>query len=224
MQFTKITVATFIALSKLVSADSESFGLVSSHSASAAHLLSVLDKDGLYLTSGSDMFSAVVTDAGKLKFSNGKYAVIGDDGKWTEGSESDGAAGFAVSQGGVTYQGSRSFYAVPTGEAGKYEVSEKNADGAIGVSLMAFTPTGSRAADFTPSEGADASAATTKAASTTTAAAATTASKPTVGAISQITDGQIQNAKTVEVQSENGVAKVAMNGAGAIAAAVALLM
>lgn len=223
MQFTKITVATFIALSKLVSADSESFGLVSSHSASAAHLLSVLDKDGLYLTSGSDMFSAVVTDAGKLKFSNGKYAVIGDDGKWTEGSESDGAAGFAVAQGGVTYQGSRSFYAVPTGEAGKYEVSEKNADGAIGVTLMAFTPSGSRAADFTPSEDADASAATTKAASTT-AAATTTASKPTVGAISQITDGQIQNAKTVEVQSENGVAKFAMNGAGAIAAAVALLM
>ncbi len=289
MQFTKTAVAAFIALINLVAADSEEFGLLSIHSASGAHMLVLQDTgNGLILSSSSTSFSGTVTDAGKLKFTNGKYAVVGTDGSVTDGAEADATTGFGLASGRLTLNGNTGFYAIADGN--DYKLSTKQSGDATSIVLSARTTTGGTAADFSASGAkAAASSAAAPAAATTAAPAAAVsqigdgqvqantkttvaavsqindgqvqantkttvapvsqigdgqiqaakttvapvsqigdgqiqAAKSTVAAVSQITDGQVQAAHSIQVQSENGVARLAMNGAGVIAAAVALLI
>lgn len=214
MQFTSTFAAAIFALANLVAADSETFGLLSIHSGAGAHMLVLQDSgNGLILSSSSTSFSATVTDAGKLKFTNGKYAVVGSDGAVTDGSESDASTGFGVSSGRLVYNGSSGFYAIADGD--NYKLSTKESGDATGIALSARTTTGGTAADFSASGASSEVASTTKASATASAAAQ---------AISQIDDGQIQATATVSQQTENGAAKaVAGLGAGALAAAALLL-
>lgn len=235
MQLTSTFAAALLTFVNVVFADSPEFGIVSIHSASAAHLLFITDKDGLYLSGGTNALSSIITDDGKLKFSNGKYAVVGSDGKWTEGTEAEGSTGFAIANSALTYKGSNSFFAVPSSNAGSFYISENSTNDAIGVLLTAWTPNGSRAADYTPtgSDSTSASAVSSATAASTTAATveavsqindgqvqATTAT--TVAAVSQIGDGQVQATQSVQVQSENGAAQYGIS-AGVLAAVAALL-
>ncbi|KAK5780079.1 Cwp1p PWA37_001542 [Arxiozyma heterogenica] len=237
MQLTSTFACALLAFANVVFADSPKFGIVSIHSASPAHLLSLYDKNGLVLSGGLDALSSVITDDGKLKFSNGKYAVIGSDGRWTEGTEAEGSTGFAISDSELTYKGSSNFYAIPTSTAGSFYVSQTGASDAISIALSAWTPNGSHAPDYTPTGGdsnsvSASTSASVSAASTTKATAAavsqigdgqvqaTTAA--TVAAISQIGDGQVQATHSVQLQSENGAAQYGVS-AGALAVAAALL-
>ncbi|KAG0654616.1 hypothetical protein C6P44_000807 [Monosporozyma unispora] len=226
-----MAVAAFLTLLKIVTADSQEFGIVSIHSASAVHYLSLHDKDGLYLTSGPDSLSASVTDAGKLKFSNNKFVVIDKDGKWIEGSENDASTGFAISSGRVTYQDKENFYAVPTTNPANYVISGQDDNGAIGVALTAFLTSGSRANDFEPSAekvskvGSTTIDATSSGTSPDIIVPPTSTPAVTVAAISQITDGQIQATHSIQIQSENGVAKIGFpGGVGSLGMAIALLI
>lgn len=233
MQLTSTLACALLAFANVVFADSPQFGIVSIHSASPAHLLSLYDKNGLVLSGGLDALSSVITDDGKLKFSNGKYAVIGSDGRWTEGTEAEGSTGFAISDSELTYKGSSNFYAIPTSTAGSFYVSQTGASDAISIALSAWTPNGSHAPDYTPTGGdSNSSSASAAAASTTKATAAavsqigdgqvqaTTAATAT--AVSQIGDGQVQATHSVQVQSENGAVQYGVS-AGALAVAAALL-
>ena len=112
---TALSVALF-ALAKMVIADSEEFGLVSIRSGSDLQYLSVYSDNGtLKLGSGSGSFEATITDDGKLKFDDDKYAVVNEDGSFKEGSESDAATGFSIKDGHLNYKSSSGFYASRTG-------------------------------------------------------------------------------------------------------------
>lgn len=101
---TALSVALF-ALAKMVIADSEEFGLVSIRSGSDLQYLSVYSDNGtLKLGSGSGSFEATITDDGKLKFDDDKYAVVNEDGSFKEGSESDAATGFSIKDGHLKLQ------------------------------------------------------------------------------------------------------------------------
>ena len=187
MQLISIFSTTLLSLANIVFADSPEFGIVSTHSASAAHLLSITDNNGLFLSGGPNILSSFITDTGKLKFSNGKYVVVSSDGKWIEGSESEGSTGFAIASGSLTYKGSSWFFAIPSSKAGSFFISETRTDDSIGVSLTAWASNGSRAADYTPSGNNETTS--------------------TIVAVSQIDDGQVQATESVQVQQENGAAR-----------------
>ncbi|AJS49516.1 Cwp1p [Saccharomyces cerevisiae YJM1400] len=235
---TALSVALF-ALAKMVIADSEEFGLVSIRSGSDLQYLSVYSDNGtLKLGSGSGSFEATITDDGKLKFDDDKYAVVNEDGSFKEGSESDAATGFSIKDGHLNYKSSSGFYAIKDGSS--YIFSSKQSDDATGVAIRPTIKSGSVAADFSPSDSSSSSSASASSASassstkhsssiesveTSTTVETSSASSPTASVISQITDGQIQAPNTVYEQTENAGAKAAVGmGAGALAVAAAYLL
>ncbi|EJS42970.1 cwp1p [Saccharomyces arboricola H-6] len=238
---TALSVALF-ALAKMVVADSEEFGLISIRSGSDLQYLSVYSDSGaLKLGSGSNSFAATVTDDGKLKFDDGTYAVVNDDGSFKEGSENDAATGFSIKDGNLNYKSSSGFYAVK--DDSSYIFSSKQSDNATGVAIRATSKTGSVVPDFSPDGVASSSSAssssatkstsstestkasTTISASSVSSAASSASSSTVVSAISQINDGQVQASNTVYEQTENGAVKAAAGmGAGALAAVAALLL
>ncbi|CAI4584519.1 CQS_1a_G0031530.mRNA.1.CDS.1 [Saccharomyces cerevisiae] len=235
---TALSVALF-ALAKMVIADSEEFGLVSIRSGSDLQYLSVYSDNGtLKLGSGSGSFEATITDDGKLKFDDDKYAVVNEDGSFKEGSESDAATGFSIKDGHLNYKSSSGFYAIKDGSS--YIFSSKQSDDATGVAIRPTSKSGSVAADFSPSDSSSSSSASASSASpssstkhsssresveTSTTVETSSASSPTASVISQITDGQIQAPNTVYEQTENAGAKAAVGmGAGALAVAAAYLL
>ncbi|AJS53409.1 Cwp1p [Saccharomyces cerevisiae YJM1450] len=235
---TALSVALF-ALAKMVIADSEEFGLVSIRSGSDLQYLSVYSDNGtLKLGSGSGSFEATITDDGKLKFDDDKYAVVNEDGSFKEGSESDAATGFSIKDGHLNYKSSSGFYAIKDGSS--YIFSSKQSDDATGVAIRPTSKSGSVAADFSPSDSSSSSSASASSASassstkhsssiesveTSTTVETSSISSPTASVISQITDGQIQAPNTVYEQTENAGAKAAVGmGAGALAVAAAYLL
>ncbi|CAI4939250.1 BAD_collapsed_G0033040.mRNA.1.CDS.1 [Saccharomyces cerevisiae] len=235
---TALSVALF-ALAKMVIADSEEFGLVSIRSGSDLQYLSVYSDNGtLKLGSGSGSFEATITDDGKLKFDDDKYAVVNEDGSFKEGSESDAATGFSIKDGHLNYKSSSGFYAIKDGSS--YIFSSKQSDDATGVAIRPTSKSGSVAADFSPSDSSSSSSASASSASaspstkhsssiesveTSTTVETSSASSLTASVISQITDGQIQAPNTVYEQTENAGAKAAVGmGAGALAVAAAYLL
>ncbi len=235
---TALSVALF-ALAKMVIADSEEFGLVSIRSGSDLQYLSVYSDNGtLKLGSGSGSFEATITDDGKLKFDDDKYAVVNEDGSFKEGSESDAATGFSIKDGHLNYKSSSGFYAIKDGSS--YIFSSKQSDDATGVAIRPTSKSGSVAADFSPSDSSSSSSASASSASassstkhsssiesveTSTTVETPSVSSPTASVISQITDGQIQAPNTVYEQTENAGAKAAVGmGAGALAVAAAYLL
>lgn len=188
MQFRTILAAALFSFSQLVLADSEEFGIMSLRSTSAAHLL-FLKENGDKLEFGSgDSLTATITDEGKLKFTDGKYAVAQDDGTFKTGSESEGSTGFAISKSYFTFKGSEAFYAIPDGSS--FAMSSKSADNAISIAVSARSKNGQAIAEYTPSD-----------VSKSNAASSTVA-------VSQITDGQPQATASVSQQTENGAIKV----------------
>ncbi|CAI4044678.1 Cwp1p SKDI_11G1190 [Saccharomyces kudriavzevii IFO 1802] len=231
---TSLSVALF-ALAKTAIADSEEFGLVSIRSGSDLQYLSVYSDDGtLKLGSGSSSssssssFGATITDDGKLKFDDGKYAVVDNDGSLKEGSESDAATGFSIKDGHLNYKSSDGFYAIKKDSS--YIFSSKQSDDATGIAIRPTSKTGSVVPDFAPSDSPSGSSAAQSASSTESSRTSHTtlvssASSAVASVISQITDGQVQAPNTVYEQTENGAVKAAAGmGAGALAAAAALLL
>ncbi|KAL3234854.1 hypothetical protein RNJ44_02642 [Nakaseomyces bracarensis] len=218
MKFSTAFSVALIALAKVVVADSQTFGLLSIHSGSSVHLLGAFaDNGAIVFKSGSNSLSGTVTDAGKLKFSDNTYAVVGSDGSVKEGSEADATTGFSLTGGRLAYKDSTGFYAVPSGT--EYKLSTEDASGSTGIVVSARSATGSTVPDFTPSGSSSGSSAGSSASAATSAAASHTAA-----AISQITDGQIQATSTIHQQTANGAGKVAAGmGAGAVAAIAMLL-
>ncbi|AAS50795.2 ABR025Cp [Eremothecium gossypii ATCC 10895] len=149
------------ALAKMVLADSEAFYFLSIRSASMYHMSSVFEDNGALKLGGStaDALSAVVTDDGKLKLSNGHYAVVDAKGAFTAGSADKASTGFSISRGYVTYKGNSGFY--PVGSSSPYELTlEQPGATSISVALRAQSVTGASSVDdFEPAEGAARSAA-----------------------------------------------------------------
>ncbi|KAL3234855.1 hypothetical protein RNJ44_02643 [Nakaseomyces bracarensis] len=216
MKFSTAFSVALIALAKVVVADSQTFGLLSIHSGSSVHMLGAFSDNGeIVFKSGSNSLSGTVTDAGKLKFSDNTYAVVGSDGTVKEGSEADATTGFSLTGGRLAFKDNTGFYAVPSGS--EYKLSTDNVSGSTGIVVSARSASGSTVPDFTP---AGSSGASSGASSATTSAAAS----HTAAAISQITDGQIQATSTIHQQTANGAGKVAVGmGAGAVAAVAMLL-
>lgn len=240
MKFTSALTITLLTLAKLIVADSESFGLLSIRSGSNLQYASVYyNNDKLYVGSGatSEALSAVVTDAGKLKFNNdgSRYIVVSSDGTLTEGPEDDGSEGFSIKDGHLIYNNVDGFYAIPEGSA--YVLSTKGSDNSVGIAIRATASNGQTVPDFTPAGGNDtittlsspsaaASTSSSEAVSTTasgessSSTVAVESASATAAAISQINDGQIQ-----AIQTENGAPRAVVGmGAGIAAAAAALLL
>ncbi|AGO10477.1 AaceriABR025Cp [[Ashbya] aceris (nom. inval.)] len=144
------------ALAKMVLADSDEFYFLSIRSASMYHMSSVFEDNGALKLGGTQAtaLKGVVTDDGKLKLSNGHYAVVDDKGAFTAGSEDKASTGFSVKRGYVTYKGSSGFY--PVGTSSPYDLSIEAPDAsAVSVALRAQSATGGAAVeDFEPKEGA----------------------------------------------------------------------
>lgn len=205
MKFSTTFSVALLALAKLIVADSEQFGLITIRSGSSLQYASVyLDDNKLYLGSGGDSLGGTVTDAGKLKLTDGKYAVVNSDGSIGEGSEDEGTGNFSIKDGYLAYDDKNGFNAIS--QDSKYLLSVSSAEGSTGVALKAIGSGSQSVPDFTPSGSSDtttttlssssASAASStsietassaQSAQTSTEAAATSAE-----AISQIDDGQIQ--------------------------------
>lgn len=199
MQFNNLITIALLGLAQRVLADSESFGMVSIRSGSALQYASVYAKDGqLVLGSNQDKFTATVTDAGKLKLSDNTYAVVQDDGSIKEGSESEGSATFAIANGHLTYGGVDGFYGIPA--SGYYTLSTKQTGDSTGIAIRAFSATsqtGEVVPDFSGSA-SEGSASSSAAPEHTTTTLATSTTAAAGGAVSQITDGQVQAATKTE--------------------------
>lgn len=110
MKFTTSFSIAVFALAKFIMADSQTFGLVSINSGTDLQYASVFVNDGKLVLghpTGSDL-NGTITDAGLLKFSDGKYAVIESDGVMSEGSDTNASKGFEIKDGRLTYIGSSS--------------------------------------------------------------------------------------------------------------------
>ncbi|QEU61967.1 Cwp1 [Kluyveromyces lactis] len=251
MRFSTVFSVALLSLAKLIVADSEQFGLVTIRSGSALQYAGVYNKDGaLYFGSG-DSLSGVITDDGKLKFTDNTYAVVGDDGYLTASSdESTASTGFSIKSGYLAYADKNGFYGVL--EDSSYKVATKSessdslpvaisARGSDGQTVPDFSADGSSssssAAPESSSEAPETSSAapeTSSAAPETTTVAPETTSKEsnvvqTVAAVSQIGDGQIQattgtQSVWIKTESGNNAGKVTFGAGAGIAAIAALLL
>ncbi|AGO10478.1 AaceriABR026Cp [[Ashbya] aceris (nom. inval.)] len=153
MKFVSSILLGAAALANVVLADSEEFFFLGLRSATKFHFSSIQAKDGALKVGGEgDALSAVITDSGKLKLSDGKYAVVTDDGPVVEGAEDTASTGFAIANGYLTYAGSTAFIPVANGDS--YDLSVKPssaADIAIGIRAQSKATPGAVAADFPPS-------------------------------------------------------------------------
>lgn len=93
--------------------------------------------------------SAVITDNGKLRLSDGKYAVVTASGPIIEGSEQDASTGFSVAEGYLKYAGNSAFVPISVGDS--YELSVRPMDPsdiAISIRAQSKTNVGAAIPDF----------------------------------------------------------------------------
>ncbi|AGO12826.1 AaceriACR272Cp [[Ashbya] aceris (nom. inval.)] len=136
------------ALANVVLADSEEFSFLGVRSGSKFHFSSVHAEDGALKIGGQGQaLSAVITDDGKLKLSDGKYAVVNDKGAVVEGAEDKASTGFSVGNGYLKYDGSSGF--VPVANGDNYDLAVKSTDPSdVAIAIRAQSKTGSAIADF----------------------------------------------------------------------------
>ncbi|SMN20046.1 similar to Saccharomyces cerevisiae YKL096W CWP1 Cell wall mannoprotein that localizes specifically to birth scars of daughter cells [Maudiozyma saulgeensis] len=109
------TVALPVVLASLQSvlADTPEFAIVNSNNGGDLQGYQVyLDNGMLKMTTASEEGYESITDAGKLKLSDGTYAVSLTDGSFVTGTESLGTAGWSVQDGKLYFKGSETFYGV----------------------------------------------------------------------------------------------------------------
>ncbi|SCV00297.1 LAMI_0G04126g1_1 [Lachancea mirantina] len=199
MKFTTAFTPVLLALAQTIVADSESFYPLVIHSGSSLqYATAYVDNGKLYLGNpgSSNSLTFTVTDAGKLKISDGKYAVVSSDGSITEGSQDDGSTGFSLSDGHLEYNNAQSFVAVPSGSAYVFSTQGTASDD-IGVAIRAQLASGSTASDF-PSSASQSQPETSSTAAAISQIgdgqiqASSASPKSSAAAISQISDGQVQ--------------------------------
>lgn len=255
MQFTSISFITLASLLTSVLADSEPFGVLSSHSASHVHLLPIFDAGNGLLLGSSQTTSSVdvgftITDAGKVKLSNGKWIVLGSDGYLNDGdNENDAITGWAIQDGLVTFNGNKEFYAVPTANPLDYKISTKNVDGAnffyllgstAGSNVYSYTFVPSGAASETTSSvaapvptsttttlkpSATSTSSTTQPASTHTAVSTSSVAQATTTTTTTSSSSSSSAALiTVSEQSENAAGRLQFGLSAGLAGVAALLL
>lgn len=241
MRFSTAFSVALLSFAKLIVADSEQFGLVTIRSGSALQYAGVYSKDGaLYFGSG-DSLSGVITDDGKLKFTDNTYAVVGDDGYLTASSdESTASTGFSIKSGYLAYADKNGFYGVLEDSSYKVATKSESSD-SLPVAISARGSDGQVVPDFSADGSSSSSSAapessseTSSAAPETTTIAPETTSKDsnvvqTVAPVSQIGDGQIQattgtQSVWIKTESGNNAGKVTFGAGAGIAAIAALLL
>ncbi|CDH15982.1 related to CWP1-Cell wall mannoprotein [Zygosaccharomyces bailii ISA1307] len=150
MQFSTLFLTALASMQAVYCESSEQFGLLTIRSGSNLQYASVYaEGDTLYFGSSNDALDAEVTDCGLLKLSDQKYAYIDKDGTVKQGCSDDASSGFAIKNGHLAFNDSEGFFAVPTD--GKYKVSEKSVDSAVGVAIRAQSLKGGNTVpDYTP--------------------------------------------------------------------------
>ncbi|AAS50796.1 ABR026Cp [Eremothecium gossypii ATCC 10895] len=158
MKFVSSFLLAATALAAGVLADSEEFFFLGLRTATKFHFSAIYAHDHALKVSyqggpKGDALSAVITDSGKLKLSDGTFAVVTPDGPVVEGSEDQASAGFAIANGYLTYSGNSAFVPVANGDT--YDLSVKPTSAspeiAIGISAQSKDTPGGVAADFPPS-------------------------------------------------------------------------
>ncbi|AGO12827.1 AaceriACR273Wp [[Ashbya] aceris (nom. inval.)] len=136
------------ALANMVLADSEEFYLLGLRSASQFQFSSIHAENGsLKVVGKPDGLSAVVTDDGKLKLSDGSYAVVTAEGPVVEGAEDKASTGFSVADGFLKYAGNQAFIPVSNGDS--FDLSVRPTDASqLAISIRAQAKNGGVAADF----------------------------------------------------------------------------
>lgn len=234
MQYSKISLLALSALIRSVLADSQPFGVLTSHSSSKVHLLPFYDAgNGLLVgspTSSDQQVGFTITDKGTLRFSNGKYATVNAEGVLNDGDEADAVTGWAIEKGVVTLNGGKEYYAVATENPLEYRVSVKDVEGSVFFYMIGTTGDNNQQYTFVPAGSDDvvsASQATTSTQTTSTLApvstavvTSTTSSTTTASSVSS-TSTSLTPLITVSEQSENGANHMDLGlsmGLGAIAA------
>ncbi|CAL9728530.1 cell wall protein Cwp1p [Monosporozyma unispora] len=155
MKFTTALSLPLLALANIVVADSENFNLMVLQPNSDNSMSFLQDVNSvLNLTDGySPKASTVVTDAGALKFSSGKYAVVGSDGKISLGDSSVASTGFAIDGGRLTYKTHIDFFRVTNSDSSVI-IYTNRVDGADGITFSPRNPkTDNTAHDFPSTNG-----------------------------------------------------------------------
>lgn len=216
MKTVSIFTLAFATLLKLIAADSEPFGVISSHSASKVHLLPPHDSgNGLLIGTGSGGLGLTITDDGKVKFNNGKYAVVNDEGRLNDGDENNAVTGFSITDGLLRLNGNNMFYAVPTDDSTNYEVYVKEVSDSTFFYFVGTTGDNNSHYSFEPKDNqANNSAASSSVSSTTssTSVPSTTLQSSRTDdvttTVSQISSTKIQSTIALTEQTENGAMKL----------------
>lgn len=102
---------TLASIAATVVADTDPFSIVNLHQGGDLSNFAVhVDSGILKLSIANDTNYEIITDDGKLKFTDGSYAVTLGDGSFISGTEPAAATGWSVKEGVVYYKGSSSFY------------------------------------------------------------------------------------------------------------------
>lgn len=150
MKFSTTTIVALATLIQTVLADSRPISVVSAHSASNVHLLSIHDDgQGLLLAKGTAV-GITITDAGAVKFSNGKYAVVDKDGYLTDGDEKQATIGWTIEHGTFALNGNQVFYAVPTSDKYNYKISTKSVADSTYIHFIGATSDSNRDYTYVP--------------------------------------------------------------------------
>ncbi|AEY95790.1 FACR272Cp [Eremothecium gossypii FDAG1] len=136
------------ALANVVLADSEEFSFLGVRSASKFHLSAVHAEEGVLKIGGpGQALSGIITDDGKLKLSDGTYAVVKDNGALVECSQENGSSGFSVTDGYLQYVGNSGFFPVSNGDS--YDLSVKPVEGSeTAIGIRALNNAGAPIPDF----------------------------------------------------------------------------
>lgn len=143
-----------LALAKYILADSPTFSLLSLHSYSNLHQLTLKEVDGkleFAPVSDTETLTASITENGALKIADGKYVMVDSNGVFQTSSQYDASKGFSIVDNYLSFEGSDSFYAVPI-DGSSYNVSIKSTSGAVDINVFPKrTDNGQAIPDFTPS-------------------------------------------------------------------------
>lgn len=218
MKISSVLFFTLAGLSKVAIADSDAFSIGDIYYDSDLRGHTLTNANGvLSFSSGGSILVGRVTDAGKLKFNDGTFAVAQDDGTFITGSESEGSSGFTVSSQHLLYNGNINYYGVSTN--GTYLLSTESSENAVEVELDAISLTSTTVADYPSNSTTSTSSYSNSTSSNTT----TSAGSSTTNTTNSAGSSSNSSSSSTSVSSHNGAAKIS-TGLNAVVAALALLL
>lgn len=192
------TLLTLISIAATAVADTDPFGMVNLNQGGDLTNFGVhVDSGILKLSTVNDTKYEIITDDGKLKFTDGSYAVTLGDGSFISGTEPAAATGWSVKEGVVYFKGSSTFYGtkvVGNGSNATYTLSTSEGSDGKEVSFDASSHTSNVIYNFPETSNTTSSNSTNSTTSNTIATNnATSSSNSTSASTSHSKNGAVRD-------------------------------